>query len=137
MLYFHPCVGVRSGFLTPGYANKTQNACYMPHPSHSSLVVHPVTVHLASGQLHSVRQYAEYSIFILTHPCSTQTGCLPQYPVLRHPQPMFVSHRDTTTVTPTDSNSHNCESACWKFYVLKDDDSLDTTSCTESNKTIS
>ena len=88
----------------PVFTSMVCHTCYLPRPSHSSRFDHPNNIWWAVQIIKLLVVLCSplpcYLYFVTLRP-----SCLPQHPVLKHRQPVFLPHRKRPSFTPIQTNT--------------------------------
>ena len=82
------------------YASPLLHTWYMPHPSHSSWFYHPHHIGWVLIIKLLIMQFSPFNCYLV----SVRPKYSPQHPILKHPQPTFLSQCERPSFTPIQSN---------------------------------
>ena len=94
ILASHLRLGLSNGLFPSGFPTKTLHTspflhtCHMPRPSHSSRFFHP---HNIGWAVQIIKLLIMYFSPLSCYPIPLRPKYSPQYPVIKHSQPMFLS----------------------------------------------
>ena len=82
------------------YASPLTHTCYMPHPLYSSWFYHPGNIGWA---VQIIMKFSPLPCYLV----ALRPKYSPQGPILKHPQPRFLSQCQWTSFTPIQNNRQN------------------------------
>jgi hypothetical protein len=124
ILSSHLCLGLPSGLFPLGFPTKTLYApllfstFYMPRASHSSRFNHPNNFGWGVQILKLIIMYFS-PLPCYLGPLRPQYS--PQHPILKHPQPMFLSQGERPCFTLLQNNGQNYKFCISSFYIKTKD----------------